>query len=516
MALHRRDAIRTSSKRLSSWLLGAHMLAFVPAIALSAFWIAGEHALVMVALGLPILYLLTGTLNEAHAAKTREVDATTGLPMIDQLENDPEEMIISCSEAGRKSALFFIQLEEFEALVQRYGQEATGALLERLGERFRALLREHDTVYWLGGARFAILIAPVPQFELESAVQLSSRLQSAAEEPVSVNMQALFVSAAVGFCLSTRSPEGTASAWMRASETALNEATRNNPSSIRAYSAEMGETSMKREALMREAFFALDNGEISPWFQPQISTDTGRVTGFEALARWHHPKRGTVAPADFLPALQDTGQMERLGEVVLYGALTALKTWDRAGFYVPCVAVNFTAEELRNTKLAEKIRWDLDRFDLSPDRLTIEVLETIVAGSPEDAAARNLAALAKLGCRIDLDDFGTGHASITAIRRFTIERIKIDRSFISRVDKDQEQQRMVSAIQTMAERLGLETLAEGVETSGEHAMLGQLGCAHVQGFAIARPMPFDDTLAWLTQHNTKLGTLPQIRGGTAI
>ena len=163
-----------------------------------------------------------------------------------------------------------------------------------------------------------------------------------------------------------------------------------------------------------------------------------------------------------------------------------------------------------------KIRWDLDRFDLSPDRLTIEVLETIVAGSPEDAAARNLAALAKLGCRIDLDDFGTGHASITAIRRFTIERIKIDRSFISRVDKDQEQQRMVSAIQTMAERLGLETLAEGVETSGEHAMLGQLGCAHVQGFAIARPMPFDDTLAWLTQHNTKLGTLPQIRGGTAI
>lgn len=143
MALHRRDALRTSSKRLSSWLLGAHMLAFVPAIALSAFWIAGEHALVMVALGLPILYLLTGTLNEARAAKTCEIDTTTGLPMIDQLENDAEEMIVSCSEAGRKSALFFIQLEEFEALVQRYGQEATGALLERLGERFRALLREH-------------------------------------------------------------------------------------------------------------------------------------------------------------------------------------------------------------------------------------------------------------------------------------------------------------------------------------------------------------------------------------
>ena len=516
MASHGRAAFISRSKRLAEWLLGAHMLAFVPAIALSAFWIAGELALVSVALGLPILYLLAGTLTEARATQKREIDATTGLPLQKQLENDIENLSAACRETNRKSALFLIQLEEFEALSQRYGQEAAATLLERLGERFRALMREDDAIYWLGGARFAVLIAPAPQFELETAIQLASRLQSAAEEPVSVNMQALFLNSAIGFCLSTRSPENTTQAWMKAADTALNEATRNAPSSIRAYSAEMGETSMKREALMREAFFALDNGEIAPWFQPQLSTDTGRVTGFEALARWHHPKRGTVAPSEFLPALQDSGQMERLGEVVLYGALTALKAWDRAGFYVPCVAVNFTAEELRNPKLAEKIRWDLDRFDLAPNRLTIEVLETIVAGSPEDAAARNLAALAKLGCRIDLDDFGTGHASITAIRQFTIERIKIDRSFISRVDKDQEQQRMVSAIQTMAERLGLETLAEGVETAGEHAMLGQLGCAHVQGFAIARPMPFDETLGWLTQHNTKLGALPQIRGGTAI
>ena len=159
---------------------------------------------------------------------------------------------------------------------------------------------------------------------------------------------------------------------------------------------------------------------------------------------------------------------------------------------------------------------ELDKFGLAPERLVIEVLETVVANQDDSTITTNLQRLTELCCGIDLDDFGTGHASITAIRRFTIERIKIDRSFISRVDKDQEQQRMVSAIQTMAERLGLETLAEGVETSGEHAMLGQLGCAHVQGFAIARPMPFDDTLAWLTQHNTKLGTLPQIRGGTAI
>lgn len=500
------------SQQLGGWLIGPHMLAFVPALALGAFWAAGELALVVVALGLPLLFLASGALRDAGLNLTRGLDPVTGLPMQTLLEPEMQRVLDRCEERQRKSALFLVQLEEFEALSQRYGQSATNTLLERLGQRFKATLREHDQVFWLGGARYAILLNPVPHFELESAIQLAARLQSAAEEPVSVEANTLFVSCAIGVCLSARSPANTGAVFLKAAETALGESSRNAPSAIRSFCREMAETSVRRAALVTEAYSALDNGEISPWFQPQISTDTGRVTGFEALARWHHPERGTVSPADFLPALEESGQMERLGEVILYSALTALKAWDKAGIDVPCVAVNFTAEELRNPKLSEKIRWDLDRFDLMPNRLTIEVLETIVAGSPEDAAARNLAKLAEMGCRIDLDDFGTGHASITAIRRFAIERIKIDRSFVTRVDKDQEQQRMVSAIQTMAERLGLETLAEGVETAGEHAMLGQLGCAHVQGYGLARPMPFEETIGWLQAHNAKLGTIPKISG----
>ncbi|WP_318527985.1 phosphodiesterase [Lentibacter sp. XHP0401] len=515
MAATGETAKRGKTQEFGRWLLGPHMLAFVPAIALSAFWLAGEMALVMVALGLPLVYLLLGTLSDARGSRMREVDGTTGLPMLDRLEHDAEEALLACAETGRKTALFYIQLEEFDPLVQRYGQQAGGVLLQRLGERFRALLREHDKIYWLGGARYAVLIAPVPHFELESAIQLAARLQSAAEEPVSVDMQALYVSCAIGICLSARTPEASSPALLKAAEAALHEACRNAPSSIRAYSSKMGKMTLRREALVKDASSALDNGEIAPWFQPQISTDTGQVTGFEALARWQHPTRGTVPPSEFLPALEDSSQLERLGEVILYGALAALKEWDKAGWFVPCVAVNFSSDELHNPKLAKRIRWDLDRFNLTPDRLTIEVLETIVANSPEDAAVRNLAALAQMGCRVDLDDFGTGHASITAVRRFAIERIKIDRSFITRVDKDQEQQRMVSAIQTMAERLGLETLAEGVETAGEHAILGQLGCAHVQGYAIARPMPFDETFGWLENHNASLGALPQIRGKSA-
>jgi EAL domain-containing protein (putative c-di-GMP-specific phosphodiesterase class I) len=194
-------------------------------------------------------------------------------------------------------------------------------------------------------------------------------------------------------------------------------------------------------------------------------------------------------------------------------SLSALKAWDEAGLDIPCVGVNFSPDELRNPKLIDKVKWELDRHDLTPDRLAVEVLETVVAASPEDVVTRNVNGLAQLGCRIDLDDFGTGHASISSIRRFAIQRIKIDRSFVMKVDRDAEQQRMVAAILTMAERLGMETLAEGVETTGEHAMLSQLGCNHVQGFGIGFPMPFEATEGWVRTQMATVQELPKLSRG---
>lgn len=262
--------------------------------------------------------------------------------------------------------------------------------------------------------------------------------------------------------------------------------------------------------LIEDVSIALENGQILPWFQPQVSTDTGEVTGFEALARWLHPTRGMIPPCDFLPAIEEAGLFERLGEVILYQSLASMIKWQESGFTVPKVGVNFSGAELRNPKLVDKIRWELDRFDLSPDRLAVEVLETVVADTGDDIITRNIAGLASLGCSIDLDDFGTGHASIANIRRFSVDRIKIDRSFIMKVDTDPEQQHMVAAILTMADQLKLETLGEGVETIGEHAMLAQLGCGHIQGFGLARPMPYEDTLEWMQKHSAKLAETPKI------
>jgi len=256
----------------------------------------------------------------------------------------------------------------------------------------------------------------------------------------------------------------------------------------------------------REVARALENGEIRAWYQPQVSTETGEITGLEALARWQHPERGTISPGAFLPAIAQAGLLDRLGEVMLFQSLTALREWDRAGLEVPGVSVNFSTDELRNPRLYDKVRWELDRFEIAPGRLTVEVLEDVVARSDDDTITRNIAALSRLGCPIDLDDFGIGHASIANIRRFDVNRIKIDRSFITHVDTDRDQQNMVAAILTMADRLGLETLGEGVESHGEHAMLAQLGCSHVQGYSIAKPMPFEDVAEWLSAHRSRLAS----------
>ncbi len=497
-------------RRLALILTGPPALALLPALSLGAFWIGGEAALLVVSATLPLVYLIVGGLQPGGTVPR---DAVSGIFQRSAFEELAGETYQRTKEMGRQSAAFFIAIEEFDELTDRHGQAAADKVVKRSGERLVAALRGDDNVGQMGDARFAVCLSPVRHLDLELCIQTAARLQSALEEPVSVDGLSIYVSASVGFCQHARSPGDSGAEWLGAASVALREALRRGPSTIRAFSDQMRRDSQSRAALREDVAAALDGGQIQPWFQPQISTDTGQITGFEALARWSHPVRGMISPAEFLPAVEEAGLLERLAEVMMYHSFAALKAWDGAGVDVPQIGVNFAGSELKNPNLIEKIRWELDRFDLTPERLAVEVLETVVASAPDDMITRNINALGTLGCRIDLDDFGTGHASIASIRRFSVSRIKIDRSFVMKADRDPEQQRMISAILTMAERLGVETLAEGVESVGEHVLLAQLGCQHVQGFGIARPMPFEQTLDWIARHNAKLQDMPRIMNG---
>lgn len=500
--------------RILAVLTGPPVLAFLPALTLGAYWLAGEPALLLTSLGIPLVFAFSGALDRHSPAAHTGRDRVTGLMLRDEFDAVVAATHEATGQTGLKSALFLLDIDDFREFAQRHGADAADAAALATAERISSAVRDGDAVARMGDGRFAICLKPVRQLDLELCIQLAGRLQTAVEETIALGGASLYLSCSVGFCLRSRAPDGDAAAWLDAAAISLEDAQLTGPSGIRAFSPETQTRSRTRHDLRAAAADALDNGQIQPWYQPQISTDTGRITGFEALARWSHPVHGLVSPDTFLPAIEEAGLAERLGEVILYHAFTALKAWDSAGIRVPRVGINFSGTELRNPALVDKIGWELDRFDLTPDRLTIEILETVVSDTPDDVICRNIAGLGALGCGIDLDDFGTGHASIASIRRFPVSRIKIDRSFVMKADRDPEQQRLIGAILTMAERLDLETLAEGVETVGEHALLAQLGCTHVQGFGIGRPMPFDQTLDWIAAHEAKLQDAPPIRRET--
>lgn len=510
MPNHLSAKLATSLRSLSMQLRRTELVLFLPALTLAAFWWGGERVLVLVALSTPLLYALAGAFRSDQNSPALLPDALGGLSLRPQIVAVLDAVLRDGPVSGKTTACLVIQFDDADQILDRHGRAAQTEVLARSAERICAALRTGDTVARLEGGGFAIALAPVRRLDLETVVQLAARLQTALAVPISLNAVRIYVSSSIGFCLGDRSPDPRGKTLLDAAQIAADEAARHGPGAIRAFSPDMPRHRADRDALREELEVALDEGQIRPHYQPQISTDTGAVTGFEALARWYHPERGVISPAEFLPMLEDAGLSERLGEVMLYSALTALNRWDKAGLKVPTVAVNFSAAELRNPRLADKLKWELDRFNLEPKRLSVEVLEHVVAETDNDIIVSNIAALARLGCGIDLDDFGTGHASITSIRRFAVRRIKIDRSFVTKVDEDREQQKMVAAILSMAERLGLETLAEGVETPGEHAMLAQLGCGDVQGFGIARPMPVEETFDWVTRHRARQGNAPRI------
>ncbi|MGR3633791.1 MAG: putative bifunctional diguanylate cyclase/phosphodiesterase [Limimaricola soesokkakensis] len=466
-----------------------------PLLLLGALLLGGTPGVAMVAAALPLT--IAATLGRPILSTCTARDSLTGLGDRRSLTAVLDRMLLRQHGRAQGAAAMVIEIDGFKRIEQRHDRLAVERVLRVVGERLQDGLRADDSLSRLDGPCYGVALAPDRRLDLETAIQLGQRLQQALAEPIEVGDTQAHVTASVGFALAGKSPSSDGTALLQAATLALIEAQRGGAASIRSYSSAMQHRVSIRNSLSDEIAAALDRGDITAHFQPQISIPDGRVSGVEALARWHHADRGLIPPAEFLPVAEQAGLMGRLGEVMVQDGLNALRLWDTAGLAVPRVAVNFSQSELADPRLIDRLAWELDRFDLSPDRLVIEVLETVVAQRIEDMVVRNLSGLARLGCRLDLDDFGTGHAAITAIRRFSIQRIKIDRSFVSRIDSDAEQQKMVSAILTMADRLGLETLAEGVETQGEREMLAKLGCGHAQGFGIARPLPRPEAEAWI-------------------
>ncbi len=493
------------------------LLAFLPAVTLAAFWAGGEEALLVTVFLVPMIYALAGILGAGPASELvlPGVDPVSGLPLRDTLAERLGRTGEAAEDGARGAACIAVMLDDADHLARRYGHEGFCEILRQTGARITGAVRRQDVVARLEGACFAAGLTPPARNDLETVLQMATRVQDAVEVPISLDATTVHVTASVGFCLSARAPAAGGGALLDAALAAMDDAHRNGPGAIRAFSPEIQRAHEDLAELRSDLGPALDSGQVQAFFQPQICTRTGDVSGFETLVRWVHPDRGVLAPADFLPGILEAGLSERLGEVMLTGALRALKAWDRAGLAIRRVAVNFAAEELRNPRLAEKIQWEIDRFGLTPDRLVVEIVETAVADSEDDVIVQTIARIAEMGCRIDLDDFGIGRASITNIRRFGVHRLKIDRALVARLDEDAEQQTLVAAVLSLAAKLGIESLAEGVETAAERQRLTELGCDHIQGYGIAKPMPLETATRWIASHRGTVGRAPLSADGSA-
>lgn len=481
----------------------APLLLLLPLLVLSGSF-AGPGGLVVALLCLPTAIWIVWP--DGRTVDDNPRDQVTGMIQRPGIVHVLDQTLGRSFRNGGATGALVIEIDQFKTIEERHSRAGIEYLIRVTADRLSATLRETDTAARLDGPCFAVALSPARRLDLEAAIQLSTRIQHALSEPIPLDGVNVYVTVSIGFCLESRIKDATGATLLQAAIAALIEAQRYSPAAIRSYSSAMQSRITNRSELIAQIGKAIDQRQIRAYFQPQISTRTGKITGFETLARWQHPKRGLIPPIEFLPALEQAGLMDQLGAIMVSDALTALRRWDEKGFEINHIGVNFSTEELRDPRLSDRIQTQLKHHDLSPDRLVVEVLETVVANHADDIVLRNLSALAQLGCKLDLDDFGTGHASITSIRRYSVERIKIDRSFVTRIDNDTEQQKMVSAILTMADRLGLDTLAEGVETPEEQAMLAKLGCGHVQGFGIARPMPAEEVDAWISAYQGRSNT----------
>lgn len=506
---------KTMRRRLADFQL----LSFLPIAILIAFWTRIEAVLFVVSFMFPLLLAFQELLRKpsvqesASVPPVSDLDSLTGLPNRRHMLNVLEQFLETERNTGRETAVLYVDLDKFRMLNDRFGLETGDRVLQEAAKRIENSIREQDVVARVDGDAFAIVLYPIRKADFAIAVSIADRIRAVLSQPFNIDQVSCYLTCSIGICLSGRSPDRDAESVLSSAEIALALARRDGPGATRSFSPRMRRESQKLHSLSAELEAALENGQICPYFQPQISAETGEISGFEALARWEHPENGVVLPDLFLKAIETAGRAERLGEVILYHSLSALKSWDRAGFRVPGVSVNFCSSELRNPSLVEKIQWEVDRFEIPPERITIEILENVVSDNDEDIITRNVSALAAQGFRIDLDDFGVGAAAIANIKRFSINRIKIDRSFITHIDTDPQQKAITSAILRMADCLGIDTLAEGVETLAEQVELNRLGCRYIQGFGVAKPMPHGETIQWLQQYTAKRTGLD---GGTRM
>ncbi|MFC6669252.1 putative bifunctional diguanylate cyclase/phosphodiesterase [Marinobacterium aestuariivivens] len=430
------------------------------------------------------------TRRQRRAAERRiqflaNYDELTALPNRALFIHRLEQTLEQARRVGMMVGLVHLNLVRFRDINSSLGQNAGDALLKQVARRLIRHARAEDLIARLSGDEFGMIL---PGLLLKSElVQALRQLLAALTEPVTLHGYTLQVQASIG--VSVFPADGEQGDELLRNATMAMQRARQDGGGCRFFRPEILAQLQRRLSLERELQMAVENQAFSLCYQPQVDLATGRVTGLEALIRWRHPSRGPVAPDVFIPVAEETGQILPIGQWVLGEACRQLEKWQAAELgSTPNLAVNISAFQFRQRNFADIAQRVIEHHQLNPERLELEITETALMQDP-DSTLKTLKKLRDLGVSISLDDFGTGYSSLSYLKRFPVNALKIDKSFVDDLPLDLDDIAIVRAIIALAERLKLNVVAEGVETREQALFLRDEGCQLAQGYFFLRPVP---------------------------
>src|SRR3954453_4580168 len=397
---------------------------------------------------------------------------------------------------GEQTALLLLDLDRFKDVNDTLGHDAGDALLLEVGRRLLACTREGDTVARLGGDEFALILPRLGSGA--AAATVAAKVEEVLAFPVIHAGYSVHVGASVGVTVSPGDGEEPGQ-LLKNADIALYRAKAEGRGTHRFFAPEMRRRVERRRELEDELRLGLGRGELVPFYQPEVRLADGRLAGIEVLARWRHPTRGLVPPEEFLAVAEEAGLGPAVGGLILRAAVAQARAWRDAGLAAGWLAVNLSAPQLRGGGLARTVRAVLAEAGLAPGSLMVEVTEGVFLGRDAGLVAAELGELHAAGVTVALDDFGTGYASLAHLRRFPVDVLKIDRSFVRDVPDDPEGAAIVGAVIGLGHSLGMRVVAEGVEDEGQLAWLRLQGCDYAQGHLFAPALPADAAAAYLAR-----------------
>jgi diguanylate cyclase (GGDEF)-like protein len=425
-------------------------------------------------------------------------DSLTGLANRQMFREMLDHTLARSQRTGSRCALLYLDLDRLKRINDSYGHTLGDQILREVASRLIASIRSADLVAHddslheevvarLGGDEFTVLLTDLSR--AEDAARVAARICAELGRPLQVAHVELVVTASIGIAIfpdNGADPE----TLLRHADMAMYAAKQRGRNTYEFFTEAMQQQAVERLSLEQDLARALESGQFSLHYQPQVDAGSGRIVSAEALLRWEHPQRGMVSPVQFIPVAEETGLIVPLGEWVVLTACRQMAEWRQAGLPVVPVAVNLSAHNFRSDSLLTSIAHALESTGLPSSYLHVELTESAVMQEPE-AAMKTLGALKAIGLKLSIDDFGTGYSSLSTLKQFPIDLLKIDRSFVRDLPEDGSSASIVEAILALANALGLGVVAEGVETAAQRDFLCSRRCGLMQGYLFSKPLPAD-------------------------